>query len=321
MANLLALDDRSMLLISGTNTKQFLQGQLTCDVQQLCHQTDANTSPHTRSQTTLGAHCTPKGRMLFSFRACQLNDEQIVLVFHHSLMPIALASLKKYSLFSRVELSDISTEYKLLGLYEQHFDALSTLFPTPPTKINEASHCTIEGHHAMLIKIDHHRYEAWLPKGIATDHLPITKGTTQWHFGNIMAGIGEVRIETSEQFIPQMLNLQVLGNGISFQKGCYTGQEIVARMAYLGKLKKRMYRLQSDDTIQELPPYSPLYQDNSVVGHIVFSCIHEQKLHCLAVISNTAINTDKASLFSTTEEQQLTLETLPYTVTSGITKN
>ncbi|HBT58772.1 MAG TPA: folate-binding protein YgfZ, partial [Pseudomonas sp.] len=64
----------------------------------------------------------------------------------------------------------------------------------------------------------------------------------QWQLQRIRSGVGQVSDETREHFIPQMLNLQQLG-GVSFRKGCYTGQEIVARMQYLGKLKRRMYRL------------------------------------------------------------------------------
>src|SRR3546814_10468508 len=79
----------------------------------------------------------------------------------------------------------------------------------------------------------------------------LTEGElNQWLLGQIRAGIGQVMPATRELFIPQMLNLQAVG-GVSFKKGCYTGQEIVARMQYLGKLKRRLYRLQLDAS--ELP--------------------------------------------------------------------
>src|SRR5690606_34278298 len=92
------------------------------------------------------------------------------------------------------------------------------------------------------------RYELWTSRSeptraLADAGLP-ERPASHWELQEILAGVGEVVSATREEFIPQMLNLQSLG-GISFKKGCYTGQEIVARMQYLGTLKKRMYLAQS----------------------------------------------------------------------------
>jgi folate-binding protein YgfZ len=110
----------------------------------------------------------------------------------------------------------------------------------------------------------------------------------QWLLGQIRAGIGQVMPSTRELFIPQMLNLQAVG-GVSFKKGCYTGQEIVARMQYLGKLKRRLYRVKLDAA--ELPePGTQLFSPNhgSSIGEVVLAAHAGQHIELLAVLQAEA---------------------------------
>src|SRR5690606_2153977 len=103
---------------------------------------------------------------------------------------------------------------------------------------------------------------------LATSHKPV--GEPFWDYLNIVHGIGEVRPQTREEFIPQMLNLQHLG-GISFRKGCYTGQEIIARMQYLGKLKRRMYRLRTQANTLFQPGTSIHSEEKTNQGTLVMA--------------------------------------------------
>ena len=136
-----------------------------------------------------------------------------------------------------------------------------------------------------------------------------------WLLGQIRAGIGQVFGPTRELFIPQMINLQALG-GVSFKKGCYTGQEIVARMQYLGKLKRRLYRLSLPGS--ELPAiasevFSPVHA--SAVGEVVLAATADGAVELLAVLQQDAVSDGRLSLQSAAGPQ-LTLLDLPYTLDS-----
>ena len=117
--------------------------------------------------------------------------------------------------------------------------------------------------------------------------------------------------QTRELFIPQMINLQAVG-GVSFKKGCYTGQEIVARMQYLGKLKRHLYRLSLQGT--ELPePGTPLFAPthSSAVGEVVIAARSEQGIELLAVLQAEAAQAGDIHVTSL-QGPSLTLLDLPY---------
>ena len=162
--------NRGLIELRGEDSLKFLQGQVSCDLHQL---SDDN--------FIRGCHCTPKGRVIFLFSAGLKDSDCIVLETHPSIVDTAIASLKKYAVFSKTKITDISDQ-KL----------------------------SIE------------------PELSDLDRL--------------RAGIADIISGTTDQFIPQMLNLDLL-NFISFKKGCYTGQEVVARAHYLGAVKRRMYLL------------------------------------------------------------------------------
>lgn len=132
-----------------------------------------------------------------------------------------------------------------------------------------------------------------------------------WLLAQVRAGVGQVFGATRELFIPQMINLQALG-GVSFKKGCYTGQEIVARMQYLGKLKRRLQRLRL--VAAELPAvgvelFSPVH--GSSVGEVVLAAQAGDAIELLAVLQEDAVNDGRIHLGSS-EGPPLTLLDLPY---------
>ena len=170
-------DQRAYIQLAGPDSRKFLQGQVTCDMETL-----------TGDATVNGAHCTPKGRIIFLFSASCDPQDNIILETHHSVKEIAMANLKKYAVFFKTEISDISDQHK-------DIEILSNL-------------------------------------------------------QRLRTGSADVVADTSDMFIPQMLNLDALGY-ISFKKGCYTGQEIVARAHYRGAVKRRMHHLQL--SLNELP--------------------------------------------------------------------
>jgi folate-binding protein YgfZ len=307
----ITLDDYGLFIVKGPDARKFLQGQVTCDINRLAINQQ-------KSQTTLGAHCTHKGRMLFSFRACALaceeNGDTIALRMYKTLIPSALAALKKYSIFSKVELYDGSNDYQLFGATKTQLGELSSLFPILPESKDQARHSS----GGIIIAIGDDRYECWLNQEQANAlraQSSVVANQDLWCALNIIDGLGEVRPETVEEFIPQMLNLQLIGEGISFKKGCYTGQEVVARMQYLGKLKRRLYRFSCAST-QAIPAglalYAPGHQQS--IGTVVISAPVGEQQQLLAVVTEEAAMANQVHIDPDCKEKLEALP-LPYAIT------
>lgn len=237
-AHLVALQQTRLLLIQGPDALKFLQGQVTCDLRDL-------SAPVTR----LGTQCNPKGRILLSFRALQINPETIALRIPASMMDKAKSSLGKYIVFSKAKLHDES-EYSLFGLYGDNSHTIAQqIFGSLPT--NDDSWIEKDGN--ILIQLAANRFECWIKTNDSSALTQKLSEQTQtgslndWELLDIRAGIANIYPETYEQFTPQEINYQLV-NGVNFRKGCYTGQEIVARLHYRGKLKRHMYRFSTPNT-------------------------------------------------------------------------
>lgn len=296
------LSHEGILRVQGPDASKFLQGQLTCNLNYL----DAGTS-------SLGARCTPKGRMLSSFRIL-MHDDGFLLALARELLPDQLTDLKKYAAFSKAQLSDDSTSWTRFGLANAAA-ALAALGLPAPDQANQV----IVVDEFILLGLGDARIELWVPAArsvqIRTQLLQSLSEAPldTWLLGQIRAGVGQVFAATRELFIPQMLNLQALG-GVSFKKGCYTGQEIVARMQYLGKLKRHMYRLTLDGAEAPAPAsqlFSPVH--GSSVGEVVVAASDGQRVELLAVLQQDAVADGRIHLGSI-EGPSLVLAELPYTL-------
>lgn len=291
-----------LLQIIGADSAKFLQGQLTCNMQDI-----------TLQQSRYGAHCTHKGRMVASFRLLQDSEQSYLFSLPQTTLPNLQKSLGKYIVFSKAKLRDASDDYLQLGISgPQAAQLIATLWNSVPT----TRHQQQIHDNGIVICINEilPRFLCLVPAAHAKNIMESLDNTIKitnchyWHWLNICDGIGEVREQTIEEFIPQMLNLQRL-DGISFTKGCYTGQEIVARMQYRGILKKGMYRL-AGSGVNPLPN-SAIFQENhdQAVGHIVMAeNIAAHQWQGLAVITHEAI---EQKLF-TAEKTPVTVLPLPY---------
>jgi folate-binding protein YgfZ len=271
------LSHEGVLAVRGADAGKFLQGQLTCNLNYLSD-----------TQTSLGARCTQKGRMQSSFRIL-LEGDGVVMAMASELLEPQLADLKKYAVFSKSKLTDESAAWVRFGV--DHGDAaLKSLGLELPAETDQV----VRNDGLIALRVSPDRAELW----VSADQADAVKGKlsallaegelNQWLLGQIRAGIGQVMPGTRELFIPQMLNLQAVG-GVSFKKGCYTGQEIVARMQYLGKLKRRLYRLSLDAS--ELPePGTQLFSPShgSSIGEVVLAAQGEQQIELLAVLQADA---------------------------------
>lgn len=297
-----SLSHEGVLAVRGADAAKFLQGQLTCNLNYLSD-----------TQASLGARCTQKGRMQSSFRIL-LQSDGVLLAMATELLEPQLADLKKYAVFSKSKLTDESAAWVRFGLVnaDETLTRLGLQLPADTDSVARADAL-------IAVRVSPGRAELWAPaeqgdtlRSQLAEHLQ-QAGLNEWLLGQIRAGIGQVMPQTRELFIPQMLNLQAVG-GVSFKKGCYTGQEIVARMQYLGKLKRRLYRLSLD--VPEMPePGTPLFSPshNSAIGEVVMAAKADQTVELLAVLQAEAADSGDVRL-GTLEGPGLQLLDLPYTL-------
>lgn len=226
----------------GNDVAEFLQGQLSCDTLQL-----------PECQLQLGCHCNPQGRIVFSFYLFKY-EHAFWLILAKDLVEKALASLKKYALFSKTELNDVTSDFNLVG--KQSY--LNTDYKSHKVDINNDQ---IVIHQPGVSN----RFLVILPKGqsIETDF-----DHNQWLLADIEAAIPSINLATSELFTPHDLNYPVLG-GVNFDKGCYIGQEVIARMQYRGKLKKHLQQAEVDTDTSITPGQSIVNQDVKEIGKVV----------------------------------------------------
>ncbi len=294
------LSHEGILAVRGSDAGKFLQGQLTCNINYL-----------NDSTSSLGARCMVKGRMQSSFRI--LSDaDGFLLAMARELLEPQLADLKKYAVFSKAKLTDDSDAWVRFGLQEGE-RALQDLGIEVPAQIDGISR-----HNGLIaIAVSTGRIELWVPAEQAEQvHAQLAAKLSQatlndWLLGQIRAGIGQVMAQTRELFIPQMINLQAVG-GVSFKKGCYTGQEIVARMQYLGKLKRRQYRVSlAGENVPEpgTEVFSPTH--GSSVGEVVLAARSTDGIELLAVLTADAVQDNNLHLGSP-DGPSLDLLSLPY---------
>ena len=297
-----SLSHEGVLAVRGADAAKFLQGQLTCNLNYLSD-----------TQASLGARCTQKGRMQSSFRIL-LQGDGVLLAMASELLEPQLADLKKYAVFSKSKLTDESAAWVRFGLAHADPTLLSLGLELPAETDSVA-----RADNVIAIRVSPGRAELWVPAEHAdavrsqlAAHLQETP-LNDWLLGQIRAGIGQVMPQTRELFIPQMLNLQAVG-GVSFKKGCYTGQEIVARMQYLGKLKRRLYRLSLN--APEMPePGTPLFSPshNSSIGEVVIAAKADHAIELLAVLQAEAADSGDVHV-GALEGPGLQLLDLPYTL-------
>jgi hypothetical protein len=296
------LSHEGILAVRGPDANKFLQGQVTCNLNYL----------HDK-HSSLGARCTPKGRMQSSFRIVQVSDGYL-LAMAGDLLAAQLADLQKYAVFSKSRLGDESHAWVRFGL-----SGADELLRELGLDLPHEADSVIQANQLLALRLADGRAELWAPAEQAAPlQARLTSQLTEaplnaWLLAQIRAGIGQVLGGTRELFIPQMLNLQALG-GVSFKKGCYTGQEIVARMQYLGKLKRRLYRLSLAG--EQLPEpatavFSPVH--NSSVGEVVLAAHSDSGIELLAVLLEDAAQDGRIHL-GTAEGPPLSLLDLPYTL-------
>lgn len=257
-----------MIEVYGDDAVQFLQGQFTSNINEVSN-----------SRSQLSAYCNPKGRMYANFRIFK-RETTYYIVLPYELLETTLKRLRMFVLRARVTLEDASDALIRIGVsgndIHGHLTDSVGLLPDGIGECVETDNFSIIRVPGLTPSFEIHGLLEPMQKlwqALDVDAAPVGAGA--WQLLNIQAGVPVITAATSEAFVPQMINLQLLG-GVSFTKGCYTGQEIVARMHYLGKLKKRMYhvRIETDD---EISAGEPLFAADSAAGQNTGAIVNAQR--------------------------------------------
>ena len=220
-----------LIHFSGDDAQNFLHNQLTCDVEHL--------GP---GRSTYGAYCTPKGRVLASFLLWRRGADFFLQLPLPLREPIQ-KQLSKYILRARVKAVDATPDWTLAGVMGGDAAALvQRVAGQAPQAVHEVAQTPA----ATIIRLPGDRFQVVAGQGKAPallDGLAAGAGTAdieEWQRQIIRAGVPVILPATQDAFVPQMINLDLIG-GVSYDKGCYPGQEIVARMHFRGTLKQRLY--------------------------------------------------------------------------------
>lgn len=225
--------DQGLIAFTGEESASFLHNQLTNDVEHLG-----------LGEVRLAAYCSPKGRMLASFLMWR-DEESIYLQLPSAIQPAVQKRLQMFILRTKTKPADVTGRFVTLGIGGGDAEAvLQTWFDVLPAKPFTRIDHPLGSVLRVADAFGAPRY-LWLASAetasmaasMLKDRL-VVGGNEAWRLSEIHAGVPQIEAGTQEQFVPQMVNFELLG-GVNFKKGCYPGQEIVARSQYLGKLKRR----------------------------------------------------------------------------------
>jgi folate-binding protein YgfZ len=304
------LSGETLLHISGPDSLTFLQGQATCDTRQL------------RAGHALpGAFCTPQGRVICDFLLAQLGEEHFALRMRRDISHQAAATLGRYIVFSRAELEGENQNWQVYGCWgPEAKDALNELAAQPAGVRSGTAADT--GLVLVQVDTDSDQFECYVDMSVRPrfgEELARrleTGSESTWRRLQILAGLGRIEAPTMEQFVPQMLNYDLTGH-ISFNKGCYTGQEVVARLHYRGRPKRRLYLVRF---AADAPPpagtelYTPGTEQS--VGNLVNASV-EPDGAALALVVATAAGVAGSLRLGSPDGPVLEIGELPYKVENG----
>ncbi|MCF6234829.1 MAG: folate-binding protein [Gammaproteobacteria bacterium] len=274
MANLSHI---GLISAGGDDALNFLQGQLTNDINQV---TDNNAQ--------LSAYCSPKGRALALFLIYKQN-QSIYLQVSEELIEPTLKRLKMFVMRSKVTLEDCTDQFIRFGLSGSNSEQkLIKLFSNIPTE----DYSALQLPKITIIRLPgvHPRFELigsnvsemkiiW--STLSQEFTPV--GYSAWELTNIQAGIPTLSAATADKFVPQMINLDEL-NAINFKKGCYVGQEVIARVKYLGKVKRRIHQASIESTFTPQAGDTVYCGDNeAIIGLVVSAQPTSEKKQALLI--------------------------------------
>lgn len=243
--DLCLLDDFGVLSVCGLDAATFLQGQVTVDVEQMPNHT-----------ALISGHCDHKGRLSSNFLLLRMSQSQFYLLLHHGLIDVAQKALAKYAVFSKCDVTQcgdrliaVSTNAtaateKVVGICESVNADCQSIDFTLGEKFDAASAENEHLKNLLIIDAVALQNNADAIQQLSEFNLV---SPSHWHLQRVRSGIALIKETQSASFIPQMLNMDQIG-AISWTKGCYTGQEVVARLHYRGSSNRRLFLFELCDS-------------------------------------------------------------------------
>jgi folate-binding protein YgfZ len=286
----------------------FLQAQLSNDL---------NAVDEKHSQ--LSGYCNPKGRLIATLRIFR-HAETYYLSLPAELVEPVIKRLRMFVLRAQVTLEDVSDNFVHLGVSGNDIETeLGRVISSLPVTVNEVTFTDetvkmkvpgVQASYEIFTTIELAKI---LWNALNVKAAPV--GANAWVLGDIQAGIPVIVSQTSEAFVPQMVNWNLV-DGVSFKKGCYPGQEIVARMQYLGKLKRRMYKANVTSDQQPVPGDEVFNANGNTqpVGKLVSSAPHPDGVYALLVVLQISVAESESSSLRLIDQSGsvIGLENLPY---------
>jgi tRNA-modifying protein YgfZ len=240
-----AVSTQVCLQAQGPDALAFLHGQLSQDVKSLAG-----------NEARLGAYCSAKGRMLASALLLKPQDDCVWLLMPASVLPTTLKRLQMFVMRSKLQLSDQSAALATVGLVGTAALAAmrgadATQMPAPYSVQKLTAQ---DGSPVLLVSLPAVLGQPrWLWLGPQADASALLANTpalpdSAWAWLDVMSGVPQIDAATADQFVPQMVNYELVG-GVNFKKGCYPGQEVVARSQYRGTAKRRLFLAHTDAPI------------------------------------------------------------------------
>ncbi len=293
-----------LIRFQGDDSQAFLQGQLSSDIRAL-----------TSSAAQYSSYSTPKGRIQASFLISRQADDYLLQIAAE-LQATIQKRLSMFVMRSKTKASDANDQLVQLGIAGPNATALiATIFSSAPAALEvehheNASVIGLEGARFQIIANPEAMQLIWAQ---LLAYGATAAGTAAWQLTEIRAGAPWITAATQDEFVPQMANMELIG-GVSFTKGCYPGQEIVARTQYLGKIKRRTYRMHVDslDVVAGQDVYSP-EMNGQASGKIMLAAPATQGGSEVLVVAQIA-SLDRGLHLIDENGPQLTQLSLPYTL-------
>jgi folate-binding protein YgfZ len=286
---LYSIDHLGVLKVTGDDATAFLQGQLTCNIKEL-----------TQQNSFFAGFCNPKGRVISTLLLFKQNDE-FLLILPLVLLDQIKNKLQRYILRSQVKIENGSDELCLSGL--SCSKEMSSQLLLPEINFSRQNNLLkLPNNHYLLVADAAETIAFWsaqLKLGFQVQSSQV------WQALDVNAGLAWLIESTSEQHTPQMLNLDKLG-GISFSKGCYTGQEVVARTHYLGKVKRELFLAQTTIDAVFSNDNAVIDQTGQSVGQVLTCQIDNNSCKILVVLLTSAAESAELKL-NNPQQDKITL--------------
>lgn len=299
------LDDLTSLLVSGSDATKFLHAQFTNDLANLAV-----------NSWQYSGYCTPKGRLLAFMTIARIDENEYMLILPVEISEKILPRLRMFVMRDDVTITSQIDHIRIIGIAGN----TSALTDIAISDVGETGKVTKDGSSYLLtiddgLSTNAERYMYIFDSDEINRFPQADSSRNDWTLLDIQAGIPAITAATEEAFVPQMVNLDLIG-AVNFKKGCYPGQEVVARVHYLGKIKQRMFIVKSDGKTIALPD-DKVYingQEDKTAGTVVQSAILGSH-QLLQVVLQTAAVINKADIrLGSIDGDKLIVDSQPYSI-------